>query len=147
MSRDYSDSTDRSFSLSLPQDRKLMTKVVYPTHLPYPFAMAVRAGDFVFVSGQLPFGADGSMVTGGIEVQTKTVLENIKSTLAKAGCTLEDIVKNTIWLADTRDFVGFNKAYAEFFPKEPPARATVRADLMLDARIEIESLAYKPLPK
>ncbi len=73
-----------------------MTKVVFPTHLPYPFAKAVRAGDFVFVSGQLPFGPDGSMVHGPIEVQTRQVLENIKSTLKETGCTLEDVVKATI---------------------------------------------------
>src|SRR4051812_4723989 len=119
-----------------------MTKTIYPTTLPYPFAQAVRAGDFVFVSGQLPFGPDGLMVQGGIEVQTRAVLTNIQKTLERTGCTLADIVKNTIWLTDTRDFVGFNKVYAEFFPKDPPARATVRADLMLDAKIEIESVAY-----
>ena len=122
-----------------------MTKTVYPSTLPYPFAKAVRAGDFVFVSGQIPFGPDGLIVAGGIEVQTRVVLETIRETLAEAGCTLADVVKNTVWLEDARDFAGFNKAYAEFFPADPPARATVRADLMLDARIEIESLAYKPL--
>ncbi len=122
-----------------------MTKTVYPSALPYPFAKAVRAGDFVFVSGQIPFGPDGLIVEGGIEVQTRVVLETIRETLAEAGCTLADVVKNTVWLEDSRDFAGFNKAYAEFFPEDPPARATVRADLMLDARIEIESLAYKPL--
>jgi reactive intermediate/imine deaminase len=124
-----------------------MTKIVYPSNLPYPFATAVRAGDFVFVSGQLPLGADGLIVQGSIEVQTRTVLENIAKALAQTGCTLKDVVKNTIWLADPRDFAGFNKVYAEFFPADPPARATVRADLMLDARIEIESLAYKPSGK
>ena len=122
-----------------------MSKVVFPSTLPYPFAAAVRAGDFVFVSGQLPFGPDGLIVQGSIEVQTRVVLESIAKTLAAAGCALGDVVKNTIWLADARDFQGFNKVYAEFFPKEPPARATVGADLMLDARIEIESLAYKPI--
>jgi reactive intermediate/imine deaminase len=122
-----------------------MTKIVYKSALPFPFAKAVRAGDFVFVSGQLPFGPDGAMVQGAIEVQTRVVLETIAATLEEAGCTLADVVKNTIWLEDTRDFAGFNKAYAEFFPEDPPARATVRSDLMLDARIEIETLAYKPL--
>jgi 2-iminobutanoate/2-iminopropanoate deaminase len=122
-----------------------MTKIVYKSPLPFPFAKAVRAGDFVFVSGQLPFAPDGTMVQGTIEVQTRVVLETIAKTLEEAGCTMADIVKNTIWLEDTRDFAGFNKIYAEFFPDDPPARATVRSDLMLDARIEIEATAYKPL--
>lgn len=122
-----------------------MTKRVYPTPLPYPFAKAVRAGDFVFVSGQLPFGSDGLLVQGSIEVQTRQVLENIKSTLEETGCTMADIVKNTIWLEDERDFAGFNKVYAEYFPEQPPARATVGSKLMLDAKIEIEALAYKPM--
>ena len=121
------------------------TKIVYKSDLPFPFAKAVRAGDFVFVSGQLPFGPDGTVVQGTIEVQTRVVLEAIAKTLAEAGCTMADVVKNTIWLEDTRDFAGFNKVYAEFFAEDPPARATVRSDLMLDAKIEIEALAYKPL--
>ena len=121
------------------------TKIVYPSTLPFPFAKAVRAGDFVFVSGQVPFGSDGRIVQGPIEVQTRVVLETIRETLAEAGCALTDVVKNTTWLEDTRDFGGFNKVYAEFFPEDPPARATVRSDPMIDARIEIESLAYKPL--
>lgn len=122
-----------------------MTKIVYPSPLPYPFAKAVRAGDFVFVSGQLPFGPDGAMVHGPIEVQTRQVLENIKATLEETGCTLADVVKNTIWLEEERDFGGFNKIYAEYFAENPPARATVGSKLMLDAKIEIETLAYKPL--
>ena len=121
------------------------TKIVYKSDLPFPFAKAVRAGDFVFVSGQIPFGPDGNIVQGGIEAQTRVVLETIAKTLEEAGCTLADVVKNTIWLEDPRDFAGFNKVYAEFFAADPPARATVRSDLMLDAKIEIEALAYKPL--
>ena len=122
-----------------------MTKIVYPSHLPYPFAKAVRAGDFVFISGQLPMGPDGQIVQGSIETQTRQVLENIKAVLAETGCELSDVVKNTIWLEQERDFAGFNKVYAEYFGENPPARATVGSTLMLDARLEIETLAYKPL--
>jgi len=122
-----------------------MTKTVYPSHLPYPFAKAVRAGDFVFISGQLPMGPDGQIVQGTIETQTRQVLENIKTVLAETGCELSDVVKNTIWLEQERDFAGFNKVYAEYFSDNPPARATVGSTLMLDARLEIETLAYKPL--
>ena len=122
-----------------------MSKIIYPSALPFPFAKAVRAGDFVFISGQLPMGADGMIVQGSIEVQTRQVLENIKAALEETGCGLEDVVKNTIWLEQPRDFAGFNKVYAEYFGDNPPARATVGSALMLDARLEIESLAYKPL--
>ena len=122
-----------------------MTKIVYPSHLPYPFAKAVRAGDFVFISGQLPMGPDGQIVQGSIETQTRQVLENIKAVLAETGCELSDVVKNTIWLEQERDFADFNKVYAEYFGENPPARATVGSTLMLDARLEIETLAYKPL--
>jgi len=123
-----------------------MTKTVYPSPPPYPFAKAVRAGDFVFVSGQLPFGPDGQMLHGPIEVQTRQVLENIKAVLEETGCDLADVVKTTIWLEEERDLPGFNNVYAEYFGEEPPDRATVGAKLMLDAKIEIETLAYKPLP-
>ena len=121
-----------------------MTKTVYPSHLPYPFAKAVRAGDFVFISGHLPMGPAGQIVPGSIETQTRQVLENIKAILAETGCNLDNVVKNTIWLEQERDFAGFNKVYAEFFGKNPPARATVGSTLMLDDRLEIECLAYNP---
>lgn len=124
-----------------------MTTIYYPTTLPLPASNAVRAGDYVFISGQMPFGPDGLLVQGPIEIQAKVVLERIKTALEDAGCGLKDVVKNTIWLQDARDFAGYNKIYAEYFPHNPPARATVRADLMVEARIEIDSIAYKPLGK
>ena len=123
-----------------------MAKIVYKSPLPYPFAKAVRAGDFVFISGQLPMGPDGTIVQGPIEVQTRQVLENIKAALEETGCALSDVVKTTCWVEDPRDFGRFNQIYAEYFGgDEPPARATVGSTLMLDARLEIEALAYKPV--
>jgi 2-iminobutanoate/2-iminopropanoate deaminase len=110
-----------------------------------PFSKAVRAGDFVFLSGGLAFDAEGKLVGGDIEDQTRQVLNNVKATLEQAGCTLADVVKCTVWLTDPRDFADFNKVYAEFFDKEPPARSTVRADLMIDAKVELEVVAYKPI--
>jgi len=110
-----------------------------------PFSRAVRAGDFVFLSGGVPFGHDKKLVTGDIEDLTRQVMNNIKKNLEMAGCALDDVVKCTAWLADPRDFSGFNKVYGEFFDKEPPARSVVRADLMIDAKVEIEAIAYKPL--
>jgi reactive intermediate/imine deaminase len=110
-----------------------------------PFSKAVRAGDFVFLSGGLAFDSKGKLVGGDIEDQTRQVLNNVKATLEQAGCTLADVVKCTVWLADPRDFADFNKVYAEFFDKEPPARSTVRADLMIDAKVELEVVAYRPI--
>ena len=112
-----------------------------------PLSPAVRAGDFVYVSGQVPVRADGSIVNGGIEPQTIQVLENIKSALALAGATLDDVVKTTVWVEDARDFSGMNKVYATYFSVNPPARTTVESRLMIDIKIEIEAVAYAPKNK
>jgi reactive intermediate/imine deaminase len=112
---------------------------------PYPYTAAMRAGDFVFVSGQVPAGPDGELVSGGIEAQTRACLDNVKATLALAGCGLDDVVKCTVFLADARDFARFNAVYATYFTGAPPARSTVNAPLVVDARIEIEAIAYRPL--
>ncbi len=109
-----------------------------------PFSKAYRAGDFVFVSGQVGFDEAGRLVEGGIEDQTRQVMRNIETVLGEAGCTLADIVKVTVWLDDARDFGRFNATYAEFFPGDAPARSTVRAALMIDAKVEIEAVAYRP---
>ena len=108
-----------------------------------PFSPAVKAGPFVFVSGQLAMGDNGELVPGGIEAQTRQTLKNVEKALALAGCTLKDVVKATVWLDDARDFWTFNRVYAEFFPENKPARATTQAKLMIDAKIEIEVIAYK----
>jgi len=122
-----------------------MSKKVYNYPGVVPYSKAVRAGDFVFVSGHLAWGENGELINGNIEQETRQVWRNISKTLQEVGCTLEDVVKATIWLQDTRDFNAYNKAYLEFFPKDPPARSTVRADLIFDAKLEIEVVAYKPL--
>ena len=85
----------------------------------------------------------GGIVAGGIEAQTRRVMENLKKILALADCVLADVVKATVWLDDTRDFWTFNRVYGEYF-SDAPARSTVRSDLMIDAKIEIEVVAYKP---
>jgi 2-iminobutanoate/2-iminopropanoate deaminase len=110
-----------------------------------PLSPAVRAGDFVYVSGQVPVGSDGLVVKGGISEQTEQVLSNIKAALALAGCTLDDVVKTTVWLEDARDFGAFNTVYARHFPKNPPARTTVESRLMIDIKIEVEAVAYRPV--
>ena len=109
-----------------------------------PLSPAVRAGDFVFISGQVPV-VDGRIVEGGVGAQTTNVLENIAAALALAGCALSDVVKTTVWLKRAEDFAEFNAAYAPFFPKDPPARSTAESRLMIDILVEIEAVAYKPL--
>ncbi|HEY4084174.1 MAG TPA: RidA family protein [Burkholderiaceae bacterium] len=110
-----------------------------------PFSPAVRAGDFVFVSGQVPANAQGEIVRGGIEAQTRQVFANLRSVLALAGCTLDDVCKATVWLHDARDFGSFNRVYLEEFSGNKPARSTVESRLMVDAKVEIDVVAYKPL--
>ncbi len=110
-----------------------------------PLSPAVRAGDFVFVSGQVPVGADGKTVAGGIEAETEQAITNLCETLALAGCDLSDVVKTTVWLRDRDDFAGFNAVYGQHFQDKPPARSTAESRLMIDIRVEIEAVAYKPL--
>ncbi|HFD16093.1 MAG TPA: RidA family protein [Rhodospirillales bacterium] len=110
-----------------------------------PLSPAVRAGDFVYVSGQVPVDADGRVVAGGIEAQTEQVMRNIEAALALAGCELGDVVKTQVFLRDARDFAAFNEVYRRYFPTDPPARTTVEARLMIDILVEIEAVAYRPL--
>ncbi|QND54884.1 RidA family protein (plasmid) [Phyllobacterium sp. 628] len=110
-----------------------------------PLSPAVRAGDFIYISGQVPVGADGTVIIGGIEAQTAKVMENIKAALALAGAELSDVVKTFVILEDAREFAAFNKTYATYFPQNPPARTTIESRLMIDIKIEIEAIAYKPV--
>ncbi len=107
-----------------------------------PLSPAVRAGDFIFVSGQVPVGADGAVVAGGIEAQTRQVMENVQAALKLAGT---DVVKTFVVLRDAKDFAAFNRAYAAFFASDPPARTTLEARLMIDILVEIEATAYSPV--
>lgn len=120
-----------------------MSKIIYPADGSFPFSAAIRVGDFVFVSVQLSFTADGTLSNGPIKLQTRLVLDSLKRILETAGCTLDDVVRCACTLQDPRDFGGFNSVYAKYFPKDPPTRSTVIATLVLDARIEIECTAYK----
>ena len=105
---------------------------------------AIRAGEFVFLAGQIPI-RNGEVVTdGSIEDQTRIVLDLIKGTLAEAGCGLADVVKSMVWLRDRADFAGFNAVYGEYFPADPPARSAVVSDLLVDVRVEVEVVAYLP---
>lgn len=116
----------------------------YPSQGDYPFSNAIQAGDFVYVSGQIAFDANGAVSTGPIEQQTKLVLDQIAAILKEVGCTLGDVVKCGCSLQDARDFAGFNKVYATYFPSNPPTRTTLVVQHVLDARVEIDCVAYKP---
>lgn len=105
---------------------------------------AIRAGDFVFLTGQVPMRDGAPMTTGSIEEQTRAVLDDIAATLKQAGCERADVVKAMVWLRERTDFPGFNAVYAEYFPHEPPARSAVVSDLLVDCRVEVEVVAYKP---
>ncbi|MBF2714039.1 Rid family hydrolase [Agrobacterium vitis] len=108
-----------------------------------PFSKAVRAGDFVYVSGQVPT-IDGEIVAGNIVAQTEQVITNVKSVLALAGCTLADVVKVNVWLHDARDFSSFNAVFERHFIDCPPARSTVQSLIMVDAKVEMDVVAYRP---
>ncbi|MEA2173329.1 MAG: 2-iminobutanoate/2-iminopropanoate deaminase [Blastocatellia bacterium] len=109
-----------------------------------PYSQAVRAGDFVFASGQIPIDPrTGEFAPGGIAEQTEQVLRNLSAVLKAAGGGLEDVVKTTVFLADMNDFAAMNEVYGRYFSEgAPPARATVQAArLPRDARVEIEVIA------
>ena len=105
---------------------------------------AVRAGDFVFLTGQVPMQNNAIMTHGDIEDQTRAALDDITDTLKLAGCDRGDVVKSMVWLTSRDDFPGFNAVYAEYFPDSPPARSAIVNDLLVDAKVEIEVIAYKP---
>jgi 2-iminobutanoate/2-iminopropanoate deaminase len=108
-----------------------------------PYSQAIRAGELVFASGQIPIDpATGEFVTGGIVEQTEQVLRNLTAVFEAAGVRLNQVVKTTVFLADMDDFTAMNEVYGRFFNSEPPARATVQAArLPRDARVEIEAIA------
>ena len=108
-----------------------------------PYSQAIRSGDLVFCSGQIPLDPKtGTLRGGSAGEQTRLVLENLGAVLAAAGCGFSDVVKTTIFLTDLGTFAEVNAVYAEFFPKEPPARSTVgvRA-LPRSAAVEIDAIA------
>ncbi|HEY4356377.1 MAG TPA: RidA family protein [Acidobacteriaceae bacterium] len=111
-----------------------------------PYSQAIRSGDFLFTSGQIPLDpATGSMVEGAITEQTTRVMENLKAVLAAAGLGFAQVVKTTVFLKDMKDFAAMNEIYTRYFAPEgvtPPARTTVQvAALPKDALVEIECVA------
>ena len=109
-----------------------------------PYSQAVRAGNLLFVSGQIPLDpATGQLIPQDtIQDQTARVLENLKAILAQAGATLDNVVKTTVFLKDMEDFVEMNRVYKTFFAADCPARSAVQAArLPKDVRVEIEAIA------
>ena len=106
---------------------------------------AIRAGDFIFITGQVPLRDGVPMTDGTIEDQTRACLDGWKDILDEAGCELCDVVKSMVWLKNREDFGGFNRVYSEYFAEDPPTRSALVSDFLIDILVEIECVAYKPV--
>lgn len=108
-----------------------------------PFARGVEAAGWLYVSGQVPM-ANGELVTGNIGAQAEQAIRNLLAVLQEAGYGPEHVVRCGVWLEDPRDFAGFNAVFRRFFGEHPPARSCVVSSMVVDAKIEIDCVAYKP---
>ncbi|MGN8153477.1 RidA family protein [Agrobacterium sp. 22094] len=108
-----------------------------------PFARAVEADGWLHVSGQVAM-ENGEIISGGIIEQTHKTIENVIAILHEAGYGVEHVVRCGVWLDDPRDFWTFNRIYQSYFGEYPPARACVQASMMVDCKVEIDCIAYKP---
>jgi 2-iminobutanoate/2-iminopropanoate deaminase len=109
-----------------------------------PYSQAIRAGNFIFISGQLPSNpATGELVRGSMTLQTQRCMDNLKAIITAAGGSIKDIVRTTIFLTNLSDFAEVNEAYGNYFDLEPPARTTIQAAaLPKSVGIEIDAIAY-----
>jgi reactive intermediate/imine deaminase len=107
-----------------------------------PFARAVEAGGWLYVSGQTPM-ENGEVIEGGIIPQSHKAIRNLLAILAEAGYEPKDLVRCGVWLDDPRDFQSFNKVFAEYFGANPPARACVVSSMVVDCKVEIDCVAYR----
>ena len=109
-----------------------------------PYSQAIKAGDFLFASGQIPIDpATGQLISGGIVDQTHRVFKNLAAILAAAGIGFDRVVKTNVYLADMADFAAMNEVYGTYFPSPAPARATIQAArLPRDVKVEIDLVAY-----
>ena len=106
-----------------------------------PISLAVKFGDLVFVSGTVAFDDRDRIVPGGIGPETRQTFRNVENVLKDAGCSLNDVLKVSVTLSDPKDFDAFNAVYKTLFPKNPPARVTVAAQLTIEAKIEVDVVA------
>ena len=107
-----------------------------------PFARAVQANGWLYVSGQVPM-ENGEIVRGGIIAESRKAVENMLAILREAGYGVDDIVRVGVWLDDPRDFWSFNGVFAEYFGANPPARACVQSRMMVDCKVEVDCVAYR----
>lgn len=108
-----------------------------------PYSQAVQAGEFLYVSGQIPVDPKTGEVPGDVSAQARRALENLKAVVEAGGYILQDVVKTTVFAADIKDFAEVNTVYAEYFPREAPARSFVAVkDLPKGVKIEIEAVAW-----
>jgi reactive intermediate/imine deaminase len=107
-----------------------------------PFARAVEADGWLYVSGQVPM-VDGEVIDGGIVAQTHQAIRNVLAILAEAGYGPEHVVRCGVWLDDARDFQSFNKVFKEYFGANPPARACVQSSMVVDCKVEVDCVAFK----
>jgi reactive intermediate/imine deaminase len=107
-----------------------------------PFARAVAADGWLYVSGQVPM-VNGEVIDGGIVPQTHQAIKNVLAILAEAGYGPEHVVRCGVWLDDTRDFASFNRIFKEYFGANPPARACVQSSMVVDCKVEVDCIAYK----
>lgn len=107
-----------------------------------PFARAVAADGWLYVSGQVPM-VNGELIDGGIIAQTHQAIKNVLAILAEAGYGPEHVVRCGVWLDDARDFAAFNKIFKEYFGANPPARACVQSSMVVDCKVEVDCIAYK----
>ncbi len=121
----------------------MITRLANPSAAPNTgsYTPAIRAGDWVIVSGQGPIDRDGRVVSGSIESEVRLTLENIRQLLETAGARMDQVVKCTCYLADINDFAAFDAVYREAFGEAFPARTTVQAGLM-GIKVEIDAMAY-----
>ncbi|MGA7523054.1 MAG: RidA family protein [Acidobacteriaceae bacterium] len=107
-----------------------------------PFARAVAADGWLYVSGQVPF-LNGELVTGNIAAQARQAIQNLVAVLREAGYGPEHVVRCGVWLDDARDFAAFNAVFREFFGDHPPARSCVVSSMVVDCKVEIDCVAWK----
>ena len=107
-----------------------------------PFARAVEAAGWLYVSGQVPL-LNGELVSGNVAAQARQAIRNLIAVLNEAGYGPENVVRCGVWLDDARDFSAFNAVFREFFGENPPARSCVESRMVVDCKVEIDCVAYK----